>query len=196
MRRALLAIAIAAGACTSAEREGAGPPSAAAVEAARRKADAAAASLTADLFTELARVTAADPSAASVTACGDIAQRLTAETAARTGVAVRRTTLRLRNPANAPDDFERRVLEVWTRPGAQPAPRAEVVPVAGGGHELRYLRPIILQPLCTNCHGAPEAIRDDVRAALRERYPADAATGFRPGDVRGAVSVRVPLGAP
>lgn len=195
MRRAVLVLALVV-ACGSGEPEDAGRPSAAAVEAAKRKADAAATSLTADLITQLMRVVAEDPSARSVTACGDIAERLTAESAARTGVAVRRTALRLRNPANAPDDFERRVLEEWARPGAQPAPRVEVVPAGAGGFELRYVRPIILQPFCTTCHGQPEAIPDELRAALRERYPADAATGFRPGDVRGAVSVRVPLGAP
>ena len=32
-------------------------------------------------------------------------------------------------------------------------------------------------------------------AALRERYPNDPATGVRPGDLRGAVSVSVPLGS-
>jgi hypothetical protein len=32
-----------------------------------------------------------------------------------------------------------------------------------------------------------------VRAALEERYPEDDAIGFKPGDLRGAVSVRVPL---
>lgn len=34
-----------------------------------------------------------------------------------------------------------------------------------------------------------------VTAALRERYPADRATGYRVGDLRGAFSVRVPLAA-
>jgi hypothetical protein len=32
-----------------------------------------------------------------------------------------------------------------------------------------------------------------VRRALDESYPADPATGFAVGDVRGAISVRVPL---
>jgi hypothetical protein len=175
------------------ERGARGAPSAAVVEAAREQADAAATDLTAKLFTELSRALVEHPPAEAVRICGDVAQRLTADTAARQRIAVRRTTLRLRNPANRPDDYERRILEAWARPGAQPGAHAEVVATPEGGYELRYLRPIVLQPLCTTCHGAPEAMPEAIRAALRERYPDDAATGFRPGDVRGAVSVRVPL---
>ena len=38
-----------------------------------------------------------------------------------------------------------------------------------------------------------EKIDPQVQSILRERYPLDQATGFRPGDLRGAISVRVPL---
>ncbi len=59
---------------------------------------------------------------------------------------------------------------------------AEATPVAG--------------PTCLDCHGPRDKMAPAVLAALAERYPADAATGFDCDDLRGAISVRVPLGTP
>jgi hypothetical protein len=163
------------------------------VEAARAKAERAAGRLVTTLMGELQRALGSGPPEAAVAVCADVAQRMTAEAAATEGVAVRRVALRVRNPANAPDDFERRALERWQAEGAPSAPLAEVVGAPGGGRELRYLRPIVFQPLCVTCHGAPGEIPAAVREAVAARYPEDRATGFRPGDLRGAVSARVPL---
>jgi hypothetical protein len=192
----VIAAAAAAGGRRSEERRRDAFPSPSVVEAARARADRAASGLTADLFSELSRALAQDAPERAVDLCGRIAQRLTAQAAGREDVAVRRTSLQVRNPVNAPDDYERRVLQTWARPGARPAPSAEVVARPGGGYELRYLRPIILQPSCVTCHGGPGQIPAAVRATIHERYPDDQAVGFRPGDVRGAVSVRVPLEGP
>jgi hypothetical protein len=142
---------------------------------------------------ELTKALQAGPPESAVHVCGEAAQRVTAEVAAAEGIALRRTALRLRNPTNAPDAFERAALEAWAAPGATPAAQAEVVEAGGGGRALRYLRPIVLQPMCVTCHGAPEEVPAAVRAALAERYPEDRATGFRPGDLRGALSVTVPI---
>lgn len=108
--RLLVLVLVVAAAPTGCGRDEqtAGRPSPAAIDAARHQADAAATDLTAKLFTELSRAVVERPPAEAVPACGDIAQRLTAETAARQGIAVRRTTLRLRKPANRPDEYASR----------------------------------------------------------------------------------------
>jgi hypothetical protein len=46
---------------------------------------------------------------------------------------------------------------------------------------------------CLACHGDPEAIDPQVKRLLAERYPDDTAVGYKPGDLRGAVSVSVLL---
>ena len=105
------------------------------------------------------------------------------------GVRVRRTALRYRNPANKPDDYERTWMEaVPTRDDVNPAGEGKVV-----DGEYRYIRPIYLAQLCTACHGPKEGLSAGVKSALAERYPDDRATGFVPGDLRGIVSVRIPL---
>ena len=113
-----------------------------------------------------------------------------ADAAAREKLTVRRVSLRIRNPANAPDDHERRVLEEWAKGKAEV--RSEVV-AGEGGPELRWMRPVHVNSLCLACHGAPDEIDPGVKEALARRYPGDRATGFRDGDLRGAISVRVPI---
>lgn len=129
--------------------------------------------------------------------CADAAQSITAEVSRETGASVRRTALRLRNPVNRPDEFERRWLEAQEASlaaGQGSQPLYEVVAGDDGTRELRYLMPLLFPgAVCAQCHGTDSEIPAEVKQLLAERYPEDRATGFLPGDLRGAVSVRVPL---
>ncbi|MBI3082695.1 MAG: DUF3365 domain-containing protein, partial [Gemmatimonadetes bacterium] len=69
----------------------------------------------------------------------------------------------------------------------------EVIRAPDGTYELQYLRPILVDRRCLACHGDPATFIPEVRAVLAQRYPEDRATGYAVGDLRGAVSVRVPL---
>jgi hypothetical protein len=77
-----------------------------------------------------------------------------------------------------------------------PAEIIEVMRAADGTYELQYVRPILMQARCLPCHGDPASLDPAVHALLARRYPEDRATGYRVGDLRGAVSVRVPLATP
>lgn len=168
------------------------PPGDKEVEAARARAADAAAKLMGALFTELQAALAQGPPEQAIGVCADRAPAIAKRIGEETGVSVRRTSLRTRNPANAPDEFERRWLERAAERGAPAVDDAEVT--RDRGWELRYMRPIRLAEMCVACHGAPERISPAVKEAIARRYPEDRATGFEPGDLRGAVSVRVPLG--
>jgi hypothetical protein len=128
-------------------------------------------------------------------ACTAKAQQTTHALSERLAVDIRRVSLRNRNAANAPDAFERRVLESFERLPAGTRSQAEHVEVvrAGERDELRYMRPLMTGPMCLSCHGKPQRLSGGVRAVLAEGYPNDLATGFKVGDVRGAVSVRIAL---
>ncbi|MHC4493086.1 MAG: Tll0287-like domain-containing protein [Planctomycetota bacterium] len=183
MRRvSFLLVAALAAAC------GAGPPSDQEIARARAQAEDAAARLMDTLFQELMSALKAGPPEEALGVCGEKAQELTRTIEKETGVSIRRTSLKTRNPLNAADAYERRWLE---KAAASPPTDAhvEVVEVDDGGYELRYLRPVRIAKLCTPCHG--EALTPAVRDAVRSRYPSDRATGYKPGDLRGAVSVRV-----
>jgi hypothetical protein len=53
------------------------------------------------------------------------------------------------------------------------------------------MRPIVLQPMCTSCHGTD--IGSDIGEILSGLYPGDQATGFQVGDLRGAFTATVSL---
>lgn len=55
--------------------------------------------------------------------------------------------------------------------------------------ELRYAKPIVMQAMCTACHGSTEQITPSVKAKLELMYPNDKAVDYKPGDLRGAVVV-------
>lgn len=168
------------------------PPDSAAVAAAR----AAAGELGADLLGMLTRELAAGGPAAAIAVCADSAQARTARHRAE-GLYLRRVGTRVRNPVNAPDSVERAVLDAFIAAKAARRQPADTFFVAAGpdGRPLVYfLRPVLIGAPCLACHGDPAEIATEVRTVLARRYPGDRATGYRLGEVRGAVSVRVPNG--
>ncbi len=78
------------------------------------------------------------------------------------------TSLRPINPANAPDAWERSALRAF----AQGAGEVMEATVMDGQRVLRLMRPMIVTRGCLKCH---------------------AAQGYKEGDVRGGVSVTLPL---
>lgn len=174
--------------------------SAAAADAKRTTAEAEAraaiAGLAARLKDHLGAALKADGPLGAVAACQAIAPE--AERAAGTPdrLTIRRTALRVRNTANAPDAFEARVLQGFVdkaRAGADVTTlvHAEVVE-ADGKALLRVMTaiPMLDQP-CLACHGSD--VKPEVARRIAELYPQDRATGFKAGDVRGAFSVVRPL---
>jgi hypothetical protein len=161
------------------------------VAAARTAANALGADLMGMLTRELAR--GGPPAAIAV--CADSAQERTLQHQ-KAGIRVRRVGTRVRNPDNAPDSLEQAVLAAFgeaIQAGRSTVDTHIVVPAAGGGFELRYLRPVrILEP-CLACHGPASEIAPEVREVLSTRYPGDQATGYAMGELRGAVSVRARL---
>jgi hypothetical protein len=168
------------------------PPDSATVAAAR----AAAGSLGADLLGMLTQALEEGGPAGAIALCADSAQARTARHAAA-GIYLRRVGTRVRNPMNAPDSVERAVLAAFAaalEAGRQPADTFFVMAAGDAPAQLHYLRPVRIAEPCLACHGDPATIADTVRAVLAARYPADEATGYRVGDLRGAVSVRIPAG--
>jgi len=154
-----------------------------------------AADLTGRLRELLSRELAAGGFADAVRVCAETAQQTTQGFAARAGHSVRRVSAKYRNAQDAPDAYEQKKLaelEQLHARGQLPGEVSEVVSESGQPY-LRYLKPITVAPMCLNCHGPRETLAPEIRQILDERYPGDRATGYRAGDFRGAVSVRIAL---
>jgi len=131
----------------------------------------------------------------AIAVCAEVAQQRTAEYRETFKNDIRRVSLRRRNPANEPDGYERAVLESFDRLPIDARPEAEhwEVVTEDGQESLRYLKPLVTGALCLTCHGDRATMAPAVTEALAEHYPEDRATGFDAGDVRGAITIRIPL---
>ncbi len=115
-----------------------------------------------------------------------------AETHSKTsGLTIKRTALKVRNPENAPDDYELKVLQQFVADiaagkDAKTMKKAEIVEV-DGGKVFRFSKAIPTQKMCLRCHG--ENIAPELKARIDELYPEDKATGFKEGDLRGIFSI-------
>lgn len=107
------------------------------------------------------------------------------------GVTLRRVTEKPRNPANAATEAELEILAAFAMEMKQeepPTPKSVTSPEGG----TTFFAPIVIPgPLCLQCHGDPEKdIAPETLAAIRKLYPEDEATGYKPGDLRGAWAVK------
>ncbi len=127
----------------------------------------------------------------AVAACNLLAYPITDSVAALHQAAIRRTSLRVRNPHNRPDEAELAQLQAyqqaWERGDTL---LAAVLPL--GQDSVWVTVPILLQAQCTVCHGVTgTTLTNELTAVIRQQYPQDEATGFSPGDLRGMWSIRL-----
>jgi hypothetical protein len=188
---ALVVFIVVAGAGTARAQEPTDPRVQSALVEARVAARELAVYLKGLLMEELARRGFED----AIAVCAEIAQERTADYRKTFKNDIRRVSLRRRNPANEPDDYERTVLESFDRLPVDARPTAEHWEVVSedGSESLRYLKPLVASALCLTCHGTRETILPEVSAVLAKHYPDDQGTGFDVGDVRGAITIQIPL---
>lgn len=127
----------------------------------------------------------------AIAVCKTTAGEIAKDVSAQQGLVLQRVSLKVRNPGNAPNDWQRKVLENFEerkRSGETVAglTYTEVAEVEGT-RQFRFMKAIPTKGLCIRCHGAN--IAPDVQARLNTLYPEDAARGFQPGDIRGAFVV-------
>ena len=151
-------------------------------------AKAAIKELASSLQAELKGAMQGGGSVAAIGVCNTRAMPLTAKAAANHGMALSRVSLKNRNPANMPNDWQTDVLEYFEQQKSagkdvKTLTWSETVST-GVGREFRFMKAIPTGEVCLRCHGAKLA--PEVNAILSQLYPEDRATGFNQGDIRGA----------
>jgi hypothetical protein len=131
-----------------------------------------------------------------IAVCREKAGQIAADLAQKEGMLIGRTSLKLRNPANAPDNWELAVLKQFEarKEQGESADKLEFFAVIDddqGQKTFRYMKAIPTAALCLNCHG--ENVPAEVDAKLKELYPNDQARGFQEGDLRGAFTLAQPV---
>ncbi len=133
------------------------------------------------LLQRLTEAMAQGGAAGAIDVCSTEASRLAADVGATRGVALGRTSFRVRNTNNAP--------RAWAAAAVQAAAGKKASEVGllvfDLGDRVGVLQPIPMGAMCLACHGAPASLSPEVSTALAARYPLDRAVGFAPGDLRG-----------
>ncbi|MBT3071568.1 DUF3365 domain-containing protein [Rhodomicrobium sp. Az07] len=146
------------------------------------------------LKSELTGAIKVDGPLKAIEVCHVAAPAIAADSSAG-GWVVGRTALKLRNPNNAPDEWERSVLEDFDAARSKGADvtklqRVQIVE-KDGARTFRFMKAIPVAEMCLTCHG--EVIKEPVREKLTELYPQDRATGYKEGDIRGAFTLSRPM---
>ncbi len=111
-------------------------------------------------------------------------------------VAVKRTSLKVRNPANLPDNADLAALMTFQSALADgdTPPKVLVQQLEADGGipaEWRVYRPIVVTTPCLVCHGPVETLKSEVKAKLDRLYPADKATNYSTNEWRGVIRVSI-----
>jgi hypothetical protein len=167
-------------------------------EALKTQIDEVSNEFIASLSSALKNALKADGPVSAIEVCKTVAPSLTNTLSAREGWNISRVSLRTRNPMiGSPDVWEQAQLirfdEMSPEDAAGPIAAVSEIIEEPQGRQLRYIRPLKVQPVCLTCHGTKDDIPKQVAAKLAELYPHDRATGYTIGQNRGALSIKILL---
>lgn len=128
---------------------------------------------------------------AAIAVCNTQAMPITAELASKHELHLSRVSLKNRNPANVPNDWQAAVLEDFEDQKSAGKDIAGLAwsetTIVDGKKEFRFMKAIPTGSACLACHGTKLA--PEVSTVLADLYPQDRATGYSEGDIRGAFVV-------
>ena len=107
------------------------------------------------------------------------------------GFYIKQTSLKYRNPLNIPNKNEKRILKLVEEKRLNEY--YEVGKNEKGENVIRYAKPLIITKACLKCHGEPlKDVPKHLYDALVKDY-GPVAFNYKVGDIRGIVSVEVPM---
>lgn len=152
-----------------------------------------------ELKGELGKAMKAGGTITAIKVCSSLAPAIAKKHSDSSGWSIGRTSLQFRNPNNAPDAWEGKVLHQFEQQRAQGAsPDALVyseLVEEGGEKYFRFMKGIVMPSMekmpCLNCHG--KNIDAKTLAELNQIYPRDMARGYKAGQLRGAFTLKKKL---
>ncbi len=106
------------------------------------------------------------------------------------GVTVKRISIKYRNPANKPEADEVAVLKALAKLKSANVILPQQIIQKIDTDSYKYYKPLTInKKVCMKCHGNIQNVA--LKHAIKERYPADKATHYKMGDLRGAIVVTI-----
>ncbi len=178
-------------ACSEPAEEVAAPGPSYDMDALKAEARAAIKEFGPALKTELQNAMSTGGVVAAIEMCNLTAPDIAVATGERHELQIGRTSHRVRNPANAPDEWEAARLQEFLVAAEQGVALKTLdfgaVVETDEGAVFRYMKAIPTGGLCVVCHG--QELAPEVVDTLGKLYPEDQARGFEVGDLRGAFTV-------
>ncbi|MBL1244137.1 MAG: DUF3365 domain-containing protein [Sulfurimonas sp.] len=123
--------------------------------------------------------------------CSNQAYSLTQEVNQKLrGVSVKRVSVKYRSPDNIPSQKERAILESLQSLKNSNVILPKYVIQKVDTNTYKYYKPLIInKKACLKCHGDIKNVA--LKHEIANRYPLDSATGYKMGDLRGAIIVTI-----
>jgi hypothetical protein len=152
-----------------------------------QKQKAAAGELKKTLMTQLKAKISESP-AAAVDFCAKNALDITKQVSEKTGMNIKRVSLKNRNPKNTPDAMDKKVLAAFEEALKKDKKLPEFATVTDDG-KVKYYEPMVIGEMCVVCHGKKDVISKQTQEKIKKLYPADLAKGYEIGELRGVIVV-------
>lgn len=126
----------------------------------------------------------------AVSVCSQVAPAIAAAASEESGGEVSRIARKHRNPdAGVPEAMESQYDALAAQPLSDGKPAVQIWRSGEGDNaRIHYLSAITMQDQpCSVCHGT--AVDPALKQHIDSLYPGDLATGFKPGDLRGAMLI-------
>lgn len=101
-------------------------------------------------------------------------------------VVIKRTALKLRNPANKPSTEEFNLLHQF-RSDINLGKKIKPIIMKSGPNSNTFYAPITVKAACLACHGD---VSQETKGLIAQYYPKDKAIGYKEGDLRGLWSIK------
>lgn len=126
----------------------------------------------------------------AISYCQQAAIPLTDSLSVAEGAEIRRTSLKVRNPQNAPTPTEKLILEDYAK-NAKAGKELKPIVRRNDKQEIAFYAPIKVNAFCLQCHGKlGQTLKEEDYAIIKEHYPGDLALGYVDGDLRGMWSIQ------
>lgn len=127
----------------------------------------------------------------AIAVCNSKAPQIAKQLSDSTGWKIGRTSLKVRNSNNVPDDWEKSVLENFEKKlqdgqNIKTLEYSEIVKIEDSEY-FRYMKGIPTGGVCLNCHGSN--IKESIKEKISELYDDDKAINYKKGDLRGAFTL-------
>lgn len=123
--------------------------------------------------------------------CNVAAYPLTDSLSRKYGAVIKRTSLKLRNPLNAPDSMEQKMLKIYLQMSRMRNPVMVPKILEKNKDEIQFFAPIMIQDeACLKCHGIIGGnLNETDYEIIKKHYPKDEAIDYKMGKFRGMWSI-------